>query len=133
MSLIMSRRDLDFLLHEWLGVADLLDRKRHAEHSRETFDGALDLAEEVATDFFAPHNLTADLNEPTYDGHTVTLIPEVQTALRAFVDAGFLSMPLDEAHGGDQLPFTVYCACMAWFHAANAGTTGYALLTMGAA
>ncbi len=133
MSLILSRRDLDFLLFEWLDVESLLERKRYAEHSRETFTGALDLAEEVATDHFAPHNRTADLHEPTYDGRTVHLTPEVQPALRAFVDAGFLSMPLDAAEGGDQLPFSVYCACMGWFHAANAGTTGYPLLTMGAA
>ncbi len=133
MSLIMSRRDLDFLLHEWLKVEDLTARERFAEHSRETFDGALDLAEQVATDYFAGHNRKADLNEPAYDGRTVHLIPEVQPALRAFVDAGFLSAPLDEADGGEQLPFTVYCACMSWFHAANAGTTGYALLTSGAA
>jgi alkylation response protein AidB-like acyl-CoA dehydrogenase len=133
MSQIMSRRDLDFLLYEWLKVDDLLGRKRFAEHSRQTFDGALELAEQLASEHFAPHNRAADLNEPTFDGQTVTLIPEVRPALRAFVDAGFLSMPLDEVHGGDQLPFTVYSACMAWFHAANAGTSAYGLLTMGAA
>ena len=133
MSLIMSRRDLDFLLQEWLGTDELLTRKRYSEHSAETFDGALDLAEEIATSFFAGHNRKADLNEPTFDGTTVTLIPEVREALTAFVDAGFMSMPLDEADGGDQLPYCVYCACMAWFHAANVGTTGYPMLTTGAA
>ena len=55
-SLILSRRDLDFLLHEWLEVETLTKRARYAEHSRETFDAVLELAEQIATDHFAPHN-----------------------------------------------------------------------------
>ena len=51
----MSRRDLDFLLHEWLDVEELTSRARFAEHSRETFDAVLDLSEEIATEHFAPH------------------------------------------------------------------------------
>lgn len=129
----MSRPGLDFLLHDWLDTAALLDREPFAEHSRDTVDGALDLAEQLATESFAPHNRAADLAEPTFDGQTVTLIPQVRPALRAFIDAGFLTAPLDEADGGEQLPFSVFCACMSWFHAANVSTTGYALLTMGAA
>ena len=35
-SLILSRRDLDFLLHEWLEVESLTKRARFTEHSRET-------------------------------------------------------------------------------------------------
>ena len=37
-----SRRDLDFLLYEWLRVDELTKRERFAEHSRETFDAAVD-------------------------------------------------------------------------------------------
>ena len=44
-SLILSRRDLDFLLFEWLGVDELTKRERFAEHSRDTFEDILDLAE----------------------------------------------------------------------------------------
>ncbi|MGZ6791498.1 MAG: acyl-CoA dehydrogenase N-terminal domain-containing protein, partial [Mycobacteriales bacterium] len=43
-SLLLSRRDLDFLLHEWLDVCALTSRERYAEHSRETIDAVLDLA-----------------------------------------------------------------------------------------
>src|SRR4029450_13396334 len=67
-SLILSRRDLDFLLHEWLAVESLTKRPRFAEHSRETFDAVLDLAERIATDHFAPHNRKADENEPRMVG-----------------------------------------------------------------
>jgi alkylation response protein AidB-like acyl-CoA dehydrogenase len=132
MSTILSRRDLDFLLHEWLGVDELLSRPRFADHSRETVDAVLDLAEQVATTEFAPHNRLSDLDEPTYDGTRVSVIPEVGVALRAFADAGFLSASVDEP-GSSPLPATVNAACMAWFQAANAGTSAYAMLTMAAA
>ena len=132
MSTIMSRRDLDFLLHEWLGSDELLTRARYADHSRDTVDAVLDLAEQVATTHFAPHNRASDLNEPTYDGTRVTVIPEVGVALRAFADAGFLSAAVDGL-GASPLPASVFAACMAWFQAANAGTSAYAMLTQAAA
>ncbi|CAA9403864.1 MAG: 3-methylmercaptopropionyl-CoA dehydrogenase (DmdC) [uncultured Pseudonocardia sp.] len=48
--MLLSRRDLEFLLYEWLDVELLTKRERYAEHSRETFDAVLDLAEQVATE-----------------------------------------------------------------------------------
>ncbi|WP_107767508.1 acyl-CoA dehydrogenase [Nocardioides terrigena] len=130
MSLIMSRRDLDFLLFEWLDTESLFERTRYAEHSRDVVEDLLGLAERIATDHFAPHNRAADLAEPRFDGERVELVPEVEPALRAFADAGFLAAPLGEEAGGLQLPSSVFGACMAWFHAANVGTAGYALLTL---
>ena len=132
-STIMSRRDLDFLLHEWLDTAGLLARDAYADLDVEAVEAVLDLAGEIATERFAPHNRAADLHEPTFDGETVHLVPEVAPALRAFVEAGFLAAPLPEEVDGAGLPQSVYSACMAWFHAANVGTTGYALLTLAAA
>jgi hypothetical protein len=86
-SLILSRRDLDFLLHEWLDVESLTNRPRFADHSRETFDAVLDLAEQIATEHFAPHNRTADENEPRMVDGRVEMIPEVARALKMFVDS----------------------------------------------
>ena len=77
------RNTIEFLLHDWLEVEALRNRPRFAEHSRETFDGLLDLCEQLATQYFAPHNKKSDANEPTFDGQTVTVIPEVKAALDA--------------------------------------------------
>ena len=49
-SKLLSRRDLAFVLYELLDADTLTSRPRFAEHSRETFDAALDLAEQIATD-----------------------------------------------------------------------------------
>ncbi|MFC0006706.1 acyl-CoA dehydrogenase [Micromonospora siamensis] len=130
-STLLSRRDLRFLLHDWLDVTRLTERPRYAEHSRETFDDALDLAERVATAHFAPHNRAADLAEPTFDGRRVHTIPEVRAALDAFADTGLLAAAMDQRVGGMQLPQVVSAACFAWFQAANVGTSAYPFLTLG--
>jgi alkylation response protein AidB-like acyl-CoA dehydrogenase len=132
-SLLLSRRDLDFLLYEWLDVERLTERPRFAEHSRETFDAVLDLAEEVATEHFAPHNKKADENEPTFDGTRVTVIPEVKQALDVFARTDLLASSMDESLGGMQLPQVVSGACFNYFQAANVGTSAYPFLTVGAA
>ena len=49
LSILLSRADLDFLLYDWLKVDELTARERYADHSRDTFDATLDLAEAIAT------------------------------------------------------------------------------------
>ena len=131
MSRILSRRDLDFLLYEWLGVEALTARERFAEHSRETFDAFLDLSARIAERDFAPHNRRGDLEEPTFDGKRVEVIPEVAAALKTFNETGLLSATLDAEVGGLQLPVVVARACFMWFQAANIATSSYPMLTIG--
>lgn len=130
-NLILSPRDLDFLLHEWLEVETLTKRPRFAEHSRETFDAVMELAQQIATDHFAPHNRKADENEPRFVDGRVEMIPEVAQALAVFRESGIMSGTFDEEYGGMQLPQTVGQAAFAWFKAANVGTSSYPFLTMG--
>ncbi|MFE7423315.1 acyl-CoA dehydrogenase [Rhodococcus sp. NPDC057529] len=129
-STLLSRRDVQFLLYEWLNVEELTKNPRFAEHSRETFDAALELSETLAAREFRPHNRTSDLNEPHFDGRTVHIIPEVAQALTAFAETGLLAGTMDEDLGGIQLPHVVHRACFAWFQAANIATCGYPMLTM---
>ncbi|MFN4011314.1 MAG: acyl-CoA dehydrogenase [Pannonibacter sp.] len=132
-SLILSRRDLDFILYEWLEVERLTQRARFADHDRVSFDGVLDTCAQLAADMFAPHNRKADQNEPTFDGERVTMIPEVAQALAAFREAGLFSASQDYDLGGLQLPNVIERAGFAWFQAANVGTAAYPFLTIGAA
>lgn len=130
-STILNRRDIDFLLYEWLDVEALSTRERHADHSRETFDAAIDTAARIATDLFATHNKKSDSQEPHFDGERVTIIPEVKTALDAFCAAGFMAAAQDYEYEGMQLPYVVDRAIAAWFTAANVATSAYTFLTMG--
>jgi alkylation response protein AidB-like acyl-CoA dehydrogenase len=129
-SLLLSRRDLDFLLYEWLDAEVLTKRPRFAEHSRDTFDAVLDLCEQIATEHFATHNKINDSQEPTFDGQRVHVIPEVGQALSVFAEAGLLGAGMDESVGGLQLPRLLSTACFAWFQAANPGTSAYPFLTI---
>ncbi len=133
-STILSRRDVQFLLHEWLGVEDLTGRDRFAEHSKEIFDDVIALAEQIAAEQFAPHNRKADAHEPHLgqDGKVV-LIPEVKGALDAFAEAGLIGAGMDESVGGMGLPQVVQTAAFAFFQAANVGTSAYPMLTTAAA
>jgi alkylation response protein AidB-like acyl-CoA dehydrogenase len=129
-SKILSRRDIAFLLHEWLNVESLTSRARYSEHNRETFDAALATAEKVATEYFAPINRLLDTQEPKLvDGEVVTPA-ELKPALKAYCDAGLLSAGFDEAQGGMQLPFVVERACYAWVAAASVSAAGWPMLTI---
>jgi alkylation response protein AidB-like acyl-CoA dehydrogenase len=130
-STILSRRDLEFLLYEWLDVTALCGAARYADHSRETFDAALETCEQIATELFATHNKKADANEPHFDGERVHIIPEVAIALKAFNSAGLMAAGQDYALGGMQLPAVVEKAGFAYFKAANVGTSSYPFLTIG--
>ncbi|CAB3735133.1 acyl-CoA dehydrogenase [Paraburkholderia rhynchosiae] len=131
MSLILSRRDLNFLLYEWLDVERLTSIARYADHSRETFDATLATCEKIATDLFATHNKKNDAHEPHFDGETVHIIPEVKTALSAFGAAGLMAAGQDYELGGMQLPMVVEKAGFAYFIGANVGTAAYPFLTIG--
>lgn len=129
-STILSARDLEFMLFEWLDVERLSERPRYADHDRDSYDALLALCEQLATERFAPHYRRSDTEEPTFDGEGVHLIPEIAPALDALARADLLTLTLDEDLGGMQVPHVVAAACMAWFTAANIGTAAYSFLTM---
>ena len=132
-SSLISRRDLQFLLHEWLDADRLTARPAFAEQSGELFDDVLELAERIATEKFAPHNRAADEHEPNLgsDG-TVELVEGVKEALDAFYGAGLGGAGVPEDVGGMGLPALVSTAAFSYFQAANTGTAAYVLLTTAA-
>src|ERR1700744_3961219 len=105
---LLNPRDIDFLLYEWLDVAELCERPRYSEHSTESFDSVLDLAAEIAIKRFAPHFKTADAEEPFVnpDG-TVTTLPEMKAALSAVGAAGLRAGEFDPHIERCQIPYVV--------------------------
>ncbi len=130
-SRILSRRDIEFLLYEWLGVEQLCARERFSEHGRETFDAMLDACERIATDHFYPINKLLDEQEPHFDGTTVHTPPPLKAALDVFAAAGMLLAGQPAEFDGMQLPYVVEKACFAYFSAASVAASGYAMLTLG--
>lgn len=130
---LLSTRNLAFELYEVLNAEALTSRQRFSEHSRETFEAALDTARSIAEELFATHNRKGDEQEPQYVEGAAQLIAEVEPALQAFIDAGFLNATRDFEAGGMQLPNLLSQACFAHFQAANIATASYPMLTMAAA
>ena len=128
-ALIINSRDLEFQLFEVLEAETLTQRARHADHTRETFNAALETAHAVAAEKFAPHNRLSDEQEPQFDGQRVTILTEVKDALDAFRSAGFLAAGKDYEWGGMQLPSVISFACLSLFKSANIATSSYAMLT----
>lgn len=130
---LVDRRNLDFVLHELLGVESLTRYARFAEHGRETFDAAIDLAHQIAMSKFLPHNRKSDLCEPRMVDGKVELIAEIAEAMQAYNEAGFPALLADTDDGGMQLPFAITTACDCMFSAANPGTVAYPSLARAAA
>ncbi|MEO9329867.1 acyl-CoA dehydrogenase [Gordonia aurantiaca] len=128
----MSRRDLEFLLYEWLDVESLTSRDRFAAHSRDTFDAVLELSADLAMKCFAPANKIGDANEPYIgDDGKVVLPDEIVNGLAEFRKAGLIAASFDEELGGMQLPTVIRQASAVWFQAANAAMSSYGFLTVG--
>lgn len=129
-SLVLSRRDVDFLLFEWLEMTRLTERPAFAEHSRQTFDAALDAYSDIAHAEFAPHNKKVDREPPRLNGENVEAAPEQRSAWQAFAAAGLLAACQEDSLGGMRLPYAVERAGLAFALAACPTTTAYAFLTI---
>ena len=103
----LNRRDIDFLLYEFLDTESLLSRVRYAEHSRESFDATINGAKNIAEKYYANHYHKGDAEEPVFEDDSVTLIPEIQAAWDATAEFGLLGASYDFEEGGVQLPAVI--------------------------
>ena len=131
MSLIVDRRNIDFLLYEFLEVETLFATERYAAHDRAGVTAMLDSAEAIAERHFQPLAAKLDANEPKVIDGKVDIIPGVKEALHAFAEAGFFATVFDEADGGLQLPMSVHLLAAGIFQVANQPIANYAFLTVG--
>jgi len=120
--MLLNRRDLDFLLHDWLKAETLADR--------ETVDAILDLSEKLAAEAFLSHYKQSDVEEPRLEDGQVRICPAIGAALAQYAELGLFSAGFPEAQGGLGLPYLVCAASFAFFAAANVATAAYPMLTV---
>lgn len=120
---LIPRRDLSFLIHDWL-------RPDLSDEGRDTVDSILDLSAELAAEVFLPHYKLADQREPSLKGAGVHILPEIGAALRKYAELGLFAAGFAMDLGGLNLPYLVTAASLAQFAAANNGTLAYAGLTV---
>jgi len=133
MSMIVNRRDLDFLMYEVFDLDGLLETARYGDYDREMISAILDTAQNIAEDKFYPCAAKLDANEPAFDGKDVSIIPEVEEALNAYMEAGFPSAGFDRNVGGMQMPYMVNSALSGIFSCANTAISSYPFLTQASA
>ncbi|MBQ0778780.1 MAG: acyl-CoA dehydrogenase, partial [Pseudomonas sp.] len=129
---IINTDDLAFLLYELLDIERFTQFPRYADHSRDTFDAAIELALKVGAETFAPHNALCDANEPRFENGKVVIRPEVADALAVLRDTGLMAASQDYERGGMQLPSVVAQTCIGIIKGANVSTQAYAGLTIAA-
>ncbi|MCE8556564.1 acyl-CoA dehydrogenase [Ruegeria pomeroyi] len=133
MSLIVDRRQIDFLLHEVLSLEDLFQTNRYSDWDRETVDHMLETAEKIAEEYFQPCATEVDAQEPRFENGKVVLPDAIKTAIAAQSEAGFFALPFDAGVGGLQAPWMVYMAASGMFTCANTAIANYGFLTIAAA
>jgi len=122
---LLSRRDLSFMLDEWLEVEDLTKSELYEDLSREDFHAAIDLAAEIAIEEFAPLSRLGDRHRFELQDGAVPHPPAMKHALKIAADTGVMTFGLDRSLGGGGLPATVATACSMWLQAANPSLWAY--------
>lgn len=116
------RRDIDFLLHDWLEVGTLIDRH--------VVDSYIDLSAKLAQDHFLTHYKLSDFEEPSLGPNGVHICPAIGTALARYAELGLFAASFPDELGGLGLPHVVCAASFVYFAAANISTAAYPMLTV---
>lgn len=133
MSMIVDRRELDFVLFELLGVERLLRHPRFHAYDRDAIQQMLDVGQKIAEQKFLPIAAEVDANEPVIVDGKVELPAGVGAALMDYAEAGFFALPFAEDVGGLQAPWFLHTVITGMFSCANTSVTNYAFLTIAAA
>ncbi|MDH7973233.1 acyl-CoA dehydrogenase [Sphingomonas sp. AR_OL41] len=126
---LIVRRDLDFLLHDWLRIDTLYGKPGFAELDRELVDGVLDLSAKLAVERFLPHYKASDETEPRLGPDGVHILPAIGEALAHYAELGLFAAGFAPELGGLGLPYLLCSASFAYFAAANIATAAYPMLT----
>ena len=129
----VSRRNLEFLLYETHNVERLSNLAYYEDHTRETYQLVLDTAQKLARDILYPYLGEMDKKAPFMDNGSVKVHPVVKSMMKEWGDGGWIGASMPYEVGGQQLPSIVSTACNFVFAAANFSSTGFPLLTSGAA
>src|SRR5579863_9096805 len=132
-SVIVNRRDLEFLLYECERIERFFQVAPYAHLDRETVDSMLDSAQAVAEEFYLPAAAKVDAQAPQFAAAGDVVVPqETATALRAYADAGLFGQTFEQSLGGLELPYIVSTAINGLFSAANQSIANYSMLTVAA-
>jgi alkylation response protein AidB-like acyl-CoA dehydrogenase len=128
-------RDMQFVLHELLGVTDELKRlPRHADIDADTINQVLEEGGKFAAEVLFPLNLSGDREGCQHDKatHSVRTPKGFKEAYAAYVEGGWPALSVDPAYGGQGLPIVINQCFYEMLNSANQAWTMYPGLSHGA-
>lgn len=128
-------RDMQFVLHEVLNVADELKAlPAHAETDADTINAVIEEAGKFAAEVTFPLNISGDEEGCTLDKatHEVKTPKGFKDAYAKYVEGGWPALSCDPAFGGQGLPFVVNQCLFEMLNSANQAWTMYPGLSHGA-
>jgi hypothetical protein len=117
-----------------LEVDKLTKYEKFADFDKDTFDSTLELAEQIAVEQVYPINSAADKKHAQYNPATkeVTIPEEYFPGLKAYYEAGFISIATKQDLGGMGMPEVIYQSATDFFTSASVAFTMYPMLSIGA-
>jgi hypothetical protein len=128
-------RDMQFVMHELLGVTDALKAMPpHAEIDADTLNAVLEEGGKFAAEVTFPLNASGDEQGCTLDKttHEVTAPNGFKEAYAQYVEGGWPALSCDPAYGGQGLPIVLNQCLYEMLNSANQAWTMYPGLTHGA-
>ncbi|MDQ0022603.1 alkylation response protein AidB-like acyl-CoA dehydrogenase [Variovorax paradoxus] len=128
-------RDMQFVLHEVLNVADELKAlPAHAETDADTINAVIEEAGKFAAEVTFPLNISGDEEGCKLDKttHEVKTPKGFKDAYAKYVEGGWPALSCDPAFGGQGLPFVVNQCLFEMLNSANQAWTMYPGLSHGA-
>ena len=128
-------RDMQFVLHELLHVADELKQlPRHAEVDADTLNAVIEEGGKFAAEVLFPLNISGDTEGCTLDPATHEVRPPsgFKEAYAKYVEGGWPSLSADPEYGGQGLPIVLNQCFYEMLNSANQAWTMYPGLSHGA-
>lgn len=133
-SFMVDRREIEFLLFEYLKVQDLFSIPYFSDHSEESLKDMLSTAVDTCHQTVGPLNKVGDRIGCAHNKLTkeVTTPPGTAQAYKQFVESGFLTICDPNQAEGLQAPSVIGALFMELFSSANQAFTMYPGLTKSA-
>jgi hypothetical protein len=129
---IADRRDVDFVLHEQLDVAQFGANEKFEAYNRKTIDLIVSEARNLAIKEILPTQKIADEEGCRLENGKVTVPEPFYRLYELFCEGEWIAMSEDPRWGGQGMPHTVAMACADYFNGANYAFMMYPGLTHGA-
>ena len=129
---IADRRDVDFVLHEQLKVADLSKHEKYAEFNKKTIDLVVSEARNLAVKELLPTQIDGDREGASFEAGNVTVPESFHKAWELFKEGEWVALSDDPEWGGQGMPTTLSLAANDYFVGANLAFMVYPGLTHGA-